>query len=184
MNLQARPLGISGCFVARLPVLQDARGGFQKLFHAPAFGDLVPELSLQEAYLTTSQKNVLRGMHFQVPPHDHAKVVVCLTGAVTDVILDLRSGDGFGAVESVALAPDGDNCVILPKGVAHGFCAHADNSGLLYLVETVHAPEHDAGIAWDGFGFDWPVRDPILSDRDLGHPSLAEFVAPASWCNP
>ncbi len=181
MNLQMRPMAIPGCFTGQLPVMSDARGGFQKLFHQPTFDTMVPGITLREMYVTTSHAGVLRGMHFQTPPHDHAKVVVCLSGEVTDVVLDLRRGQGFGAVDHVRLSPAGDNCVVLPKGIAHGFCAHADNSSLLYLVETVHAPSHDAGIAWDSFGFDWPVQTPILSDRDRAHPPLSAFQPPDTW---
>ncbi len=201
MKLDPRALGLDGCHAVHLPTFGDDRGGFQKLFHAEGFGRYLPGFLPREAYLTTSARGVLRGMHFQLPPHDHGKVVVCLGGAVTDVLLDLRPGPGYGAVASVDLTPGGENAVLIPKGIAHGFYAREDNSALLYLVETVHAPDHDAGLMWNSFGFDWPDlggpdlggpnldepdlgdpdRGPILSARDTAHPVFADFTPPASW---
>lgn len=181
MNLGATPLTLPGCYSATLSAFEDARGSFRKLFHAQSFQTLLPGFVPAEVYLTTSAKGVLRGMHFQVPPHDHAKVVICLSGRVTDVLLDLRRGHGFGASTHVELTPQGPNTVLIPKGVAHGFYSHEDGSALLYLVETEHALESDAGVLWNSFGFDWPSQNAILSDRDTKHPTLKSFQSPAGW---
>ncbi|MFX0543394.1 dTDP-4-dehydrorhamnose 3,5-epimerase family protein [Roseovarius sp. S4756] len=181
MKLDATPLALPGCFSARLTTFEDSRGSFQKLFHAGGFGMYLPGYLPQEIYLTTSAKGVLRGMHFQLPPDDHAKVVVCLGGKVTDVLLDLRPGATYGETVAVELAPDGQNAVLLPKGIAHGFYAKADDSALLYLVETGHSPENDKGILWNSFAFDWPNEAPILSARDTQHPPFAKFSPPSDW---
>ena len=183
MKLDGFELGLKGCYGARLSRFSDPRGSFQKLFHKDAFSSFLPGFVPHEAYLTGSAQGVLRGMHFQRPPHDHAKVVICLGGAALDVLVDLRGGDGYGKTTSVELTPDGVNCVMIPSGIAHGFYARSDGTQLLYLVETVHAPDADAGVMWDSIGFEWPDANPILSDRDKAHPSLADFVLLQRWRN-
>jgi dTDP-4-dehydrorhamnose 3,5-epimerase len=181
MNVELTPLTLEACYAGHLPIFSDERGSFQKLFHADTFQALLPGFLPRECYLTRSAKGVLRGMHFQPPPHDHGKIVICLGGAVLDGIVDLRAGDGFGLTTTVELDPEGTNCVVLPRGVGHGFYSHEDNSQLLYLVETVHAPEVDAGILWNTVGIDWPVDDPILSARDTAHPPLSKLDMPLKW---
>ena len=181
MKLEVTELGLTGCFAAHLPSFSDARGGFQKLFHNEAFARFLPGFLPREAYLTSSARGVLRGMHFQKPPHDHAKVVVCLGGTALDVLVDLRVGADYGKTASVELTQGGVNCVMLPSGIGHGFFARTDATQLLYLVETVHAPNADAGVLWSSIDFDWPDETPILSDRDTGHPKLVDFTPPQRW---
>lgn len=181
MNLEPHPLALPGCSTAQLNTFDDVRGSFQKLFHASAFEASLPGFLPQEIYLTTSSKGVLRGMHFQLPPDDHRKVVICLNGKVTDVLLDIRQGDSYGRATAVDLAPDGWNVVMIPKGIAHGFYAHMDDSALLYLVETQHSPKNDKGILWNSFSYDWPDQAPILSERDAAHPPFSAFLSPREW---
>ena len=184
MKLDPTPLSLPGCYTLHLDVIHDVRGSFRKLFHQRAFEPWLRGFVPREIYMTTSNAGVLRGMHFQLPPHDHGKIVICLRGKVSDVLLDLRTGPYHGHVASIELRPRGPNAVIIPKGIAHGFYAHHDDSTLMYLVETIHAPTHDRGIAWNSFGYEWPDRDPILSDRDREHPAFSDFVPPAQWQNP
>jgi len=181
MKLDATPLALPGCFIAQLTTFEDARGSFQKLFHADAFEAYLPGFLPREIYLTNSVMGVLRGMHFQLPPDDHAKVVVCLGGKITDVLLDLRPGETYGQTVAVELVPSDQNVVLLPKGIAHGFYAQTNASELLYLVETGHSPNNDKGILWNSFAFDWPDDAPILSARDTQHPTFAEFLPPLDW---
>lgn len=186
MNIDWTPLDLPGCFSTSLPSFGDARGSFNKLYHQSDFAPVVPGLEIREAYLTISQKGVLRGMHFQRPPEAHQKVVCCVGGRVLDVMLDLRPGRGYGHATSVEMTPQGTNCVAIPIGVAHGFLALEDDAALMYFVGTEYVPEADAGVLWNSFGFDWPLGsvgqdDPTLSDRDKGHPTLADFVPPIDW---
>lgn len=161
--------------------MTDARGDFRKLFHAKIYDDYLPGYVPREIYLTTSNKGVVRGMHFQLPPDDHGKVVICLSGKVTDVLLDLRQGPGYGASTSVKLIPNVTNAVLIPKGIAHGFYAHEDNSAMLYLVETEYAPANDHGVLWNSFGYNWPSEEVLLSERDTEHAPLSAFKAPVEW---
>ena len=186
MNFDWTPLNLPDCFSAALPAFWDSRGSFKKLYHRGGFAPALPGFDIHEAYLTVSQKGVLRGMHFQRPPEAHKKVVCCVGGRVLDVMLDLRPGPGYGHVASVELTPQGTNCVAIAAGVAHGFLALDDGAALMYFVDAEYAPEADAGVHWNSFGFDWPLDrvaqgGPILSDRDTGHPTLSDFIPPLDW---
>jgi len=161
--------------------MSDPRGTFNKVFQKTSVDAVYPGFEPREVYVTRSSKGVLRGMHFQLPPHAHGKVVNILFGRVLDVLLDLRAGPNYGRVASLELTPDTTNTVVIPVGCAHGFLALEDESTLAYTVEREHAPNHDAGIAWGSFDFDWPVSAPILSKRDSSHQRLSDFTPPQHW---
>jgi dTDP-4-dehydrorhamnose 3,5-epimerase len=158
--------------------LADARGDFVKTFSRSVYGAAGVSFDFAEEYYSTSHKDVIRGMHFQIPPHDHGKIVYCAVGAVRDVLLDLRKGPGYGKAVSLVLSADAPELLVIAKGVAHGFAALQDNSLMVYKTNTEYAPQHDRGIRWDSFGFDWKVSNPLLSDRDKLHPPFAEFASP------
>lgn len=169
---------LPGCFLIQPDRFEDQRGYFVKTYHEGLCAKLGVNLDIREEYYSVSHKNVVRGMHFQRPPHAHEKLVYCIRGGVLDVLLDLRTGVGYGRVASARLS--GENChlIYIPKGIAHGFMALSDQSVMLYKTSTVHAPEFDCGIRWDSFQFDWGVDQPCMSDRDRQHPSLESFVTP------
>jgi dTDP-4-dehydrorhamnose 3,5-epimerase/CDP-3, 6-dideoxy-D-glycero-D-glycero-4-hexulose-5-epimerase len=169
---------LPGCFLLQPARVEDHRGAFVKTFHEELFRELGLRFETREEFYSISRKNVLRGMHFQAPPHDHEKLVYCLRGRVLDVVLDLREGPGFGRAACVELSGENRMEAFIPRGVAHGFLALSDEAQLLYKTSSVHAPAFDMGVRWDGFGFDWGVRDPIVSPRDNAHPTLAAFNTP------
>jgi dTDP-4-dehydrorhamnose 3,5-epimerase len=171
--------GFEGLKIVRPFWQSDARGSFLKFFHAPTFQRAGLVAQFAESFATISAAGVLRGMHFQAPPHDQAKLVYCVSGRVLDVVLDIRSNSvTYGQTFSVTL--DGDNIrgIYISRGFAHGFFTITDSSTLHYMVETVHAPSHDLGIVWDSFGFDWPEADPNCSPRDKTLPKWSEFETP------
>lgn len=180
MNFRAEKLGLDGCYVAHLLPSHDERGSFLKIYHSVAFADFLPNFVPREMYVTHSAKQVIRGMHFQLPPFSHSKVVVCLSGSVLDVLLDLRPGPNFGNFSSVVLSGQRENAVLLPRGVAHGFFAIED-SVLIYLVDSIYNEKNDKGIRWDSFGFAWPTLNPVVSERDQLHSDLKNFIAPKNW---
>jgi dTDP-4-dehydrorhamnose 3,5-epimerase len=169
---------LPGCFLLKPKKLEDPRGCFVKTYHAGLFKELGVKLDIREEFYSISHKSVIRGMHFQLPPNAHEKLVYCTRGAVLDVLLDLRHGKGYGRVASAPLT--GENChlIYIPRGIAHGFVALQDESLMLYKTSTVHAPESDSGIHWDSFGFDWGVNQPMVSDRDAIHPPIEKFLSP------
>lgn len=167
---------LPGCFLLQPKKLNDKRGCFVKTYHEGLYAALGVSLEIREEFYSISHKNVVRGMHFQLPPNAHDKLVYCTRGAVRDVLLDLRDGDGYGRVVSSELTGENGHLIFIPKGVAHGFLALTDEALLLYKTSTVHAPESDCGIRWDSFGFDWGLVDrPIVSVRDSSHPLFAEY---------
>jgi dTDP-4-dehydrorhamnose 3,5-epimerase len=179
MQLISEPL--SGVKILRPFVFEDARGGFVKSFHEGQLAGHGISMGVKEEFFSTSQAGVLRGMHFQIPPHAHQKLVYCITGRVLDVLLDLRvDSSTFGETASFLLSAANRHVVHIPVGFAHGFLTLEENSCLVYKTDAVHAPSADAGILWNSFGFDWPTNDktPMISDRDLAHPKFADFKSP------
>lgn len=162
--------------------MHDARGSFVKVFHADAFRELGLATEFTEEYYSHSHKGVIRGMHFQTPPADHAKMVYCVRGEVFDVVLDLRVGSPtYGQAATFVLSAEAGNYVYIPKGLAHGFCALSDTATLVYKVTTVYAPQSDAGVLWSSVDVDWPVETPILSERDARFPRFDQFESPFTY---
>lgn len=156
----------------------DGRGHLVKVFQASAL-DADPG---REVFLTTSARGVIRGLHFQVPPHAHAKTVVCLAGSIVDVAVDLRRGSPTeGQVASFRLDGASPAQLYLPSGLAHGFQALEDDTLVAYVVSTEHSPDHDCGIRWNSIRFDWPVPVTAMSDRDMAFPALDEFDSPFAY---
>jgi dTDP-4-dehydrorhamnose 3,5-epimerase len=163
-------------------VFEDSRGNFVKPFHEEQLAIHNIKFELREEFFSTSAKGVVRGMHFQIPPHAHQKLVYCITGKVLDVLLDLRRhSETYGQTAAFELSSSNRHVVHIPVGFAHGFIALEENSCLVYKTDAVHAPEFDRGIHWDSFGFNWPKltgMHPEISARDLSHPSLQDFESP------
>lgn len=162
----------------------DVRGSFVKVFAHSVVNDspvkklLEDEAILKEEFYSISKKNVLRGMHFQLPPHDHLKMVYCPVGTVLDVMLDLRSGENYGKVYSTILDQNTPSILVIPRGIAHGFLSLQDESLMVYKTSTEYSQQHDCGIKWDTFNFKWPCDEPIISDRDNNHPEFHQFKTP------
>jgi len=203
MNLISEPL--PGVKVLRPFVFEDTRGNFVKPFHADQLATHGITIHVQEEFFSTSAAGVLRGMHFQTPPHAHQKIVYCITGRVLDVVLDLRKDSStFGQSAGFELSAANRHIVHIPVGFAHGFYSLEDNSCLVYKTDAVHAPAHDGGILWNSFGFPWKESTefklkveveevaslepklaastvpfaPTISERDCKFPTFAEFASP------
>jgi dTDP-4-dehydrorhamnose 3,5-epimerase len=161
------------------PVFRDDRGHFVKTIQSSIFQDHGLEGDFRECFYTSSCKDVLRGMHFQVPPNDHAKLLYCTAGAIYDVALDLRIGSPtYGMHEVYELSTSASNAVYLPRGIAHGFCVRDAPAVMVYHVSSEHDPARDAGIRWNSFGAAWPIENPVVSPRDNSFVSFEEFKSP------
>ena len=169
---------LPGCFLLQPIKFEDQRGCFVKTYHEDIFSTLGFKLEIREEFYSVSKKNVVRGMHFQLPPNAHDKLVYCTRGAVKDVLLDLRRGEGYGNVATTELSGDNGHILFIPKGIAHGFLAKIDDTLMVYKTSVTHVPESDCGISWDGFKFNWGVDNPIISSRDMRHIALDNFVSP------
>lgn len=160
----------------------DRRGWFAKVFQASTIEAEGGDATVAEVYLSASSRGVVRGLHFQAPPHSHAKTVACVGGAILDVVVDLRrGGPSAGAVATFRLDAEAPSRLHLPAGTAHGFQALTTEATVVYVVATEHAPDHDRGVRFDSVGVDWPVEPVILSDRDATFPMLRDLTSPFSW---
>lgn len=152
----------------------DNRGSFSKL-------DFLHEKKIEfnfaslEIFWTISSINVVRGIHFQIPPFDHNKIVICLHGDIFDVVVDLRNTQKFGSAQTFNLKSSSNQALYIPKGHGHGFQALCDNSLVLYLVDLPHSPQHDRGIHWQSVDVKWPLTNAIISSRDKSHEVLDDF---------
>jgi len=170
---------LPGCFYIQPNILKDERGIFVKIFHTETFVNYGLNTNWQEEYYSTSKQGVLRGMHFQIPPHDHAKLVYCSTGEVMDVVVDLRKDSStFGRADTFLLSAHKANMVYIPRGMAHGFYTISPVAIMHYMVETVYEPKYDTGILWSSVDVDWPVDHPLLSERDRAFMPLDKFQSP------
>lgn len=167
---------LKGCFLIKPFKHSDSRGNFTKMFNSEVYSDL--DFKIREVYHSSSERNVFRGFHFQLPPADHAKIVFSVTGSVTDYVLDLRKhSNTYGQYEEFKLDSNNMQGIYIPRGFAHGFYAHENNSTLVYLVETEYNSKFDTGILWSSVLKDFPQK-PIISERDESFVSLDKFKSP------
>ena len=170
---------ISGCYIIQLDKTEDSRGAFVKTYHEPSFMDLGLETSFTEEYYSVSKKGVLRGLHFQAPPHAHTKIVYCTYGQVFDVVVDLRKGSKtYGMHETFNVNSEDAIMIYIPIGMAHGFYTLSETAIMMYKVSKVYSSQHDTGIQWDSANIPWPDCSPVISKRDKILPLMSEFKSP------
>lgn len=176
---QANETQLKGALVIDMPAFKDDRGIFVKTFHETFFAHTGIVFQLKESFFSTSKKDVIRGMHFQLPPHHHSKIVFCPYGAILDVIIDLRKGSPtYGECHAEELSAANNKAYYIPAGFAHGFKSLTDDAITYYLVSSEYNKDNDTGIRYDTINFDWGVTNPVISARDLSFPALSEFKTP------
>jgi len=179
LKMKKKELAIPGAFEILSPFSVDQRGVFVKVLHAHSFSEAGLASSFLESYYSTSGKGVVRGMHFQIPPHDHSKLVYAVAGEVMDVLLDLRkTSKAYRNFVTLTLSRKKRNAVYIPNGVAHGFMVKSDSATLVYMTTTEYHADSDTGVLWSSFGLDWGIENPKVSDRDMGFIPLNEFDSP------
>lgn len=177
--IELKPTSLTGCFELQPKVFEDTRGRFVKVFHTEEFKAYGLENNFDEEYYSVSNNNVVRGMHFQLPPMDHVKVVYCVQGAVLDVVTDIRVGSPtYGQSAVIELSSAKANSIYIPKGMAHGFCSLCDHSIMVYKVSSIYSPAQDTGILWNSVGVAWPTTQAILSARDQTFAPFDKFSSP------
>lgn len=177
MTIEKTP--IEGLLVLQTENHEDNRGSFQKLFNHDFFAEHGLDTDFREFYYSVNHKDVLRGMHFQTPPHDHEKLVYVSNGKIKDVVVDIRtSSPTYGKYFVIELDGHSGMYLYIPKGFAHGFLSLEDNTIVNYAQTSGYNQEHDCGIDALSFGFDWGVTKPIRSGRDLTFTTLDKFKSP------
>jgi len=156
----------------------DERGKFVKTYNTEKLQEAGFDIVINESYYSQSTKDVIRGMHFQVPPHDHEKLVYVTQGEILDVVLDIRKeSKSYGKCMAV-IVNEFEKSILIPKGCAHGFLTLTETATVIYMVSSIYNPSSDSGILWNSFGFDWKVKDPILSERDRSFVQFSNFESP------
>ena len=174
---------IEGVVIIEPKVFKDARGYFFESFSQREFEEKVRKINFVQDNESMSSYGVMRGLHFQRPPFTQSKLVRCVRGAVLDVAVDIRRGSPtYGQSVAVELTEDNHRQFFIPKGFAHGFAVLSESAVFQYKCDEFYHPEADGGISIldESLGIDWriPADKAILSDKDLRHPSLAEFESP------
>ena len=161
----------------RYPKIIDKRGFFQKTFNKDALNNL--GFDLKEQYFSMSHKNVLRGFHFQTPPMECAKLIVCIKGEVLDVLVDLRKKSStYLKCFEFQLCEKKTEILYIPVGFGHAFLGKTDENILLYNINQVYSSKNDNGILWNSTNFKWPIDQPKISNRDKGFEKLEDFKSP------
>ena len=177
------PLILDGAYRIDLERRGDDRGFFARLFCQEEFRQFgLTEIWSQCNVSHSVEKGTLRGMHFQRPPKADAKLVKCMSGAVFDVIVDLRKGsETYGRWDTVTLTAEGGEMIYVPTGFAHGFQTLTPDVELLYFHSDSYSPAHEGGLSYNDpeVGIDWPLDIGNLSDRDRALPPLTN-VEPIS----
>ena len=177
---------IEGVVIVEPRLFRDARGYFFESFSQREFGEKVRKINFVQDNESRSTCGVLRGLHFQRPPHAQSKLVRCVRGAVLDVAVDIRRGSPtYGRHVAVELTEDNHLQLFIPRGFAHGFAVLSEEAVFQYKCDDYYAPEAEDGIAWDdpSLGIDWriPEEKIILSEKDTRHPLLRDFVSPFEY---
>lgn len=176
--MRVAPLMLKGAIILDPVVHGDHRGFFMESYNESVLADHgITYNFVQDNQSLSAEPGVLRGLHYQLNPKAQTKLIRVLSGAIYDVIVDIRKGSPtFGQWVGVILSEYNKRQLLVPKGFAHGFCTLVPNTQVLYKVDEYYSPEHDRGILWNdpAIGIDWPVSNPVLSDKDQQHPLLQD----------
>ncbi|MBD3419508.1 MAG: dTDP-4-dehydrorhamnose 3,5-epimerase [Chitinivibrionales bacterium] len=163
-------------------VFKDNRGFFLETYAEKKFAERgIDAVFVQDNHSKSVALGVLRGLHFQVPPCEQAKLVRTTKGRILDVIVDIRiASPTYGHWQSFELTEENYHMLFVPRGFAHGFCTLAPDTEVQYKVDSPYAPTHDAGIRWNDpdLAIDWPIDNPVLSPKDALLPLHKDFDSP------
>ncbi|MFT7029557.1 MAG: dTDP-4-dehydrorhamnose 3,5-epimerase [Marinoscillum sp.] len=175
---------ISDCKIFVPRVFEDHRGYFYEGFNQNTLKEKFGiDFNLVQINQSMSFRNVLRGLHFQLPPFDQAKLVSVIEGEVLDVAVDLRKDSPtFGEHVSVMLSSDNKKHFYIPRGFAHGFIVLSETAKFMYGVDNNYSPKHDAGLLFSDLdlNIDWKMdhEGVLISDKDSILPKFKDFKSP------
>lgn len=168
MKLISLPL--SGACLLELEPVSDERGFFARTWCAEEFKRLGLNPKLVQCSISwNARRGTLRGLHYQTEPYTEAKLIRCCSGAIYDVIVDIRpASPTYGKWAAAELTSENRKMLYTPEGFAHGFQTLVDNTEVSYQISASYQPEYARGVRWNDpvFGIEWPVSHPILSARD------------------
>jgi dTDP-4-dehydrorhamnose 3,5-epimerase len=174
---------IADVYVIEPSIFEDERGYFLESFNLEKFEENIGPIKFIQDNESKSQKGVLRGLHFQKPPFNQAKLVRCIEGCVLDVAVDIRKGSPtYGKHVAIELSGENKKQVFVPKGFAHGFAVLSKTAVISYKVDNNYAPKYDAGIRYDDkdLNIDWGFSSGAfqLSEKDKNLPSFKDLDSP------
>ena len=177
--MQVTEQRVPGVLLIEPKVFGDARGYFKETFSAQRYADAGVVGTFVQDNVSKSARGILRGLHLQ-HPQGQGKLVSVTRGAVYDVAVDVRQGSPhFGQWVGVELSEDNHRQLWIPPGFAHGFCVTSEEAVFAYKCTEYYAPDRELGVLWNdpGLGIDWPVTEPLLSDKDRVYPCLKDIPA-------
>lgn len=177
---------IEGLMILEPRVFKDERGYFFESYSKRVFDAEVADIDFVQDNESFSSRGVMRGLHFQRPPHAQAKLVRCVRGAVMDVAVDIRKGSPtYGKYVSCLLTEENHRQFFIPRGFAHGFAVLSETALFQYKCDNYYHPESDGGISIidPTLGIDWGIApdEAILSDKDTRHPLFKDFESPFEY---
>jgi dTDP-4-dehydrorhamnose 3,5-epimerase len=179
--------GLSGLIIVSPERHVDRRGFFARTWCAREFTEAgLPSTFLQSSVSWNERKHTLRGMHWEDLPQRESKLVRCTSGAIFDVVVDIRP-ESPTYLSHVGIHLDSENhrAIFIPPGMAHGFLTLADRTEVLYQMDSFYAPGAERGARWNdpAFGIDWPAEPADISERDARFPDFApDFEPEAAQC--
>ena len=174
---------ISDIIIIEPTVFGDTRGYFLESYNKKKFEEVVGKIFFIQDNESKSSKGVLRGLHFQKPPFEQAKLVRCIEGEVLDVAVDIRKNSKtYGQHVAVLLSGENKRQLFVPRGFAHGFLVLSDTATFAYKVDNTYAPEFDSGIRWNDkeLNIQWGLEESevLVSAKDAELPFFLEFDSP------
>lgn len=172
------PTPIQGSYLIDLDLFKDERGWFARTYCKNEFRQIGHDAEwVQLNHSFTIKKGTIRGLHYQVPPHEEIKMVRCIAGTIYDVIVDLRK-DSVTRLQwfGIELSAKNKKMLYIPKGVAHGFQTLSDNCELIYHHSEFYNPSSESGLRYNDarLSIDWPIPITEVSERDAKHPLIEE----------
>ena len=171
------PTSLEGLLIIKPDVFGDTRGYFLETYHQGRYLSAGLDTTFVQDNLSFSKKGTLRGLHFQIT-HPQAKLVQAITGKIFDVAVDIRpESPTFGKWSSALLSEENKRQLFIPGGFAHGFCVLSESAHVAYKCSDYYRPEDEGGLLWSDptVAIDWPVKDPVLSEKDQHYPCLADL---------
>ncbi len=174
---------IKGLIILEPKIFKDDRGYFLETYNQKKFEEIVGKVLFVQDNESKSSYGILRGLHFQKPPFDQAKLVRCIEGKVLDVAVDLRNNSKtYGQHLKVELSGKNKRQLFVPRGFAHGFLVLSEFAIFSYKVDNVYAPNYDSGICWNDptLNIHWGVDENqiLVSEKDANLPMLSDFESP------
>jgi dTDP-4-dehydrorhamnose 3,5-epimerase len=175
MPFDFKRLRIPDLILIEPKVFEDGRGFFMETYKMPDFAAADIKVNFVQENHSRSSKGVLRGLHYQNPPFAQGKLVSVVRGEIFDVAVDIRKGSPtWGKWVGVILSEKNKHILYIPEGFAHGFCVLSQTTQVIYKTTDVYSAVSEAGIIWNDadLNIQWPVKEPILSEKDKKWPTL------------